>query len=297
MPAPTVTAVSPTSGPVTGGTTVTVTGTNFSGTTAVNFGNTAAASFIASSATQLTAVTPAASAGVVDITVTNASGTSGTGYADQYLFQPAYDLITLTRAMENNTLASPNQTILASLITAVSRAITRYCHREFVQTSYDELYSGNGDRRSGQLADRAHQRNELEHQQRVGFPVREGARPVLGVRKNADTLKQLLDLETFAGLVISDDAAVYANFAQAQKCWAHLLRKAIKLTLQAPDEARVSPVHRSLAGDLLPSLPSAARWPTKSSGPDQQSRGSGRGDFRTLGRHVVLGAAAAAGWS
>jgi transposase len=35
--------------------------------------------------------------------------------------------------------------------------------------------------------------------------------------------------------VISDDAAVYANFTQAQKCWAHLLRKAIKLTLQEPD--------------------------------------------------------------
>ena len=47
--------------------------------------------------------------------------------------------------------------------------------------------------------------------------------------------KQILDPETFAGLVISDDAAVYANFSQSQKCWAHLLRKAIKLTLQEPD--------------------------------------------------------------
>lgn len=56
-----------------------------------------------------------------------------------------------------------------------------------------------------------------------------------GVHKDADTLKEILDPETFAGLVISDDAAVYANFSQAQKCWAHLLRKAIKLTLQEPD--------------------------------------------------------------
>jgi transposase len=55
-----------------------------------------------------------------------------------------------------------------------------------------------------------------------------------GVHKDADTLKQILDPKTFAGLVISDDAAVYANFTQAQKCWAHLLRKAIKLTLQEP---------------------------------------------------------------
>lgn len=55
-----------------------------------------------------------------------------------------------------------------------------------------------------------------------------------GVHKDAQTLKQILDPETFAGIVISDDAAVYANFGQAQKCWAHLLRKAIKLTLLEP---------------------------------------------------------------
>lgn len=56
-----------------------------------------------------------------------------------------------------------------------------------------------------------------------------------GVNKDADTLKQILDPATFVGLVISDDAAVYAHFTKAQKCWAHLLRKAIKLTLQDPN--------------------------------------------------------------
>ena len=68
-----------------------------------------------------------------------------------------------------------------------------------------------------------------------------------GVHKDADTLKEILDPETFAGLVISDDAAVYANFTKAQKCWAHLLRKAIKLTLQDPDE----PVYRRFTDRLL----------------------------------------------
>ena len=64
----------------------------------------------------------------------------------------------------------------------------------------------------------------------------EKARVVLfGVHKDAQTLEQILDPKTFAGLVISDDAAVYANFSQSQKCWAHLLRKAIKLTLLEPD--------------------------------------------------------------
>jgi hypothetical protein len=56
-----------------------------------------------------------------------------------------------------------------------------------------------------------------------------------GVHKDAKTLEQILDPATFMGIVISDDAAVYANFTQSQKCWAHLLRKAIKLTLQKPD--------------------------------------------------------------
>ena len=55
-----------------------------------------------------------------------------------------------------------------------------------------------------------------------------------GVHKDAQTLEQILDPASFAGVVISDDAAVYANFSQSQKCWAHLLRKAIKLTLHEP---------------------------------------------------------------
>jgi transposase len=64
----------------------------------------------------------------------------------------------------------------------------------------------------------------------------EKARVLLfGVPKDADTLKVLLDPETFAGIVSSDDAAIYAQFTHAQKCWAHLLRKAIKLTLHDPN--------------------------------------------------------------
>jgi transposase len=68
-----------------------------------------------------------------------------------------------------------------------------------------------------------------------------------GVHKDADTLQKILDPATFAGLVISDDAAIYANFTKAQKCWAHLLRKAIKLTLQDPD----NPEYRAFTDSLL----------------------------------------------
>lgn len=68
-----------------------------------------------------------------------------------------------------------------------------------------------------------------------------------GVHKDGQTLKNILDPDTFQGLVISDDYAVYANFSHAQKCWAHLLRKAIKLTLQEPGEAK----YREFADGLL----------------------------------------------
>lgn len=68
-----------------------------------------------------------------------------------------------------------------------------------------------------------------------------------GVHKDANTLEQVLDPATFAGTVISDDAAVYRNFTRAQKCWAHLLRKAIKLTLQDP----TNPDYRRFADGLL----------------------------------------------
>ncbi|GKQ36613.1 hypothetical protein ALMP_31530 [Streptomyces sp. A012304] len=72
---PSLTSLSPTQGSVSGGTTVTLTGTNLSGATAVSFGGTPA-SFTVTSATQITAVSPAHAAGGVPVTVTTSGGTS-----------------------------------------------------------------------------------------------------------------------------------------------------------------------------------------------------------------------------
>ena len=76
-----------------------------------------------------------------------------------------------------------------------------------------------------------------------------------GVHKDADTLQLILDPATFAGLLFSDDAAIYANFTKAQKCWAHLLRKAIKLTLQEPNNV----AYRDFADRLLEIYRAACR--------------------------------------
>ena len=57
-PLPTVTDVSPNSGPTTGGTIVTITGRAFTGTTKVSFGSVAASSFHVVSGNEVTAISP-----------------------------------------------------------------------------------------------------------------------------------------------------------------------------------------------------------------------------------------------
>ncbi len=90
---PTVTGISPTSGPGAGGTVVTVTGTGFevAGSpatcvaTGVDFGSTAGTSMTVSSATSITVTSPAGT-GSVNVTVMNAAGTSATSSSDMFTY-------------------------------------------------------------------------------------------------------------------------------------------------------------------------------------------------------------------
>jgi len=74
--APTLTSVTPNSGPTTGGTSVTITGTNFATGATVKFGSAAATNVVVASSTSITATTPAGSSGAVTVTVT-VGGQSG----------------------------------------------------------------------------------------------------------------------------------------------------------------------------------------------------------------------------
>jgi hypothetical protein len=76
VPVPTVTGISPSTGPVAGGTAVTITGTNFAAGATVSFGGAAATNVVVVSGTQVTATTPAGSVGAVTVTVT-VNGQSG----------------------------------------------------------------------------------------------------------------------------------------------------------------------------------------------------------------------------
>jgi hypothetical protein len=92
-PLPTVTEVSPSSGPAAGGTSVTITGTNFTGATGVGFGSNAATNVTVVNSTTITATAPASTGlahqngtATVDVTVTTQAGTSATGAADEYTY-------------------------------------------------------------------------------------------------------------------------------------------------------------------------------------------------------------------
>jgi uncharacterized delta-60 repeat protein len=70
-PAPTITSVSPAGGWGGGGTAITITGTNFVGGALVSVGGVSATSVVVTSATTITAVTPAHAGGTVDVVVAN----------------------------------------------------------------------------------------------------------------------------------------------------------------------------------------------------------------------------------
>ncbi|MFI4991547.1 MAG: IPT/TIG domain-containing protein [Solirubrobacterales bacterium] len=91
LPSATVTKIKPTKGPVSGETPVTISGTHLSEATAVRFGATSAKGFTINTikgVVSITAVSPAASAGTVDVTVTTPGGTSPIVSKDRFKFLP-----------------------------------------------------------------------------------------------------------------------------------------------------------------------------------------------------------------
>ncbi|MDQ6967160.1 MAG: autotransporter domain-containing protein [Mariprofundaceae bacterium] len=75
-PTITITSITPSSGPVAGGTNVTITGTNFTGAPAVTIGGAAATGVVVVNATSITATTPVGTAGARDVAVTTQVGTA-----------------------------------------------------------------------------------------------------------------------------------------------------------------------------------------------------------------------------
>ena len=70
---------------------------------------------------------------------------------------------------------------------------------------------------------------------------------LFGCSKDRKTLESILPSETFDGVLVSDDAAVYQQGYRSQKCWAHLIRKAVKLAILHPEH----PTYSRFLDDLL----------------------------------------------
>jgi Family of unknown function (DUF6519)/IPT/TIG domain len=103
---PAVTGISPSSGVVSGGTSVTVSGTGFTAATGVNFGSAAATAVSVASDSEITATSPAGT-GTVDITVVTPAGTSPTSAADQFTYVPP---TVVTRPPPTATTGEPSPT-------------------------------------------------------------------------------------------------------------------------------------------------------------------------------------------
>jgi hypothetical protein len=102
---PTLSAMSPTAGPTTGGNTVTINGTNFTSGAGVKFGTTASATVTFVSAMQLTAVAPVHAAGTIDVTVTTPGGTSALVAGDHYAYgSPTVTSFAPTSGMTGSTV-------------------------------------------------------------------------------------------------------------------------------------------------------------------------------------------------
>ncbi len=84
--APAVSGLSASSGPLAGGTPVTISGTNLSGVTGVLFGNVAASSFLVNPDGTISTTTPAESAGTVDVSVETLTGETSANSADRFTF-------------------------------------------------------------------------------------------------------------------------------------------------------------------------------------------------------------------
>jgi len=115
--APTVSSLSATSGPVAGGTPVTITGTGFAGTSTVKFGTTTATVTSHTSATELKVTAPAGSAGQVDVLVTTDGVSSSASAGDKFTYAPT---VTNVSPTEGSTLGGATVTITGTGFTGTS---------------------------------------------------------------------------------------------------------------------------------------------------------------------------------
>jgi PKD repeat protein len=128
-PAPTVSSISPNSGPALGGTAVTITGTGFASGASVRFGGVAATNVNVASSTSITATTPAQAQATVNVVVTNSDGQSGTlvnGYSYVSSEDPGNEPPIVTASANPTSGAAPLSVSFTSSATDPDGSIVSY---------------------------------------------------------------------------------------------------------------------------------------------------------------------------
>lgn len=118
--APTVASVTPSSGPITGGTRVKIIGTNLGSVQSVDFGPTASPVIRQMGGNEIVATAPPEAAGTVDITVTTAQGTSSVSTADEFTFVVHLPSVRLVLPNRGATAGGTTVTILGGNFQNVS---------------------------------------------------------------------------------------------------------------------------------------------------------------------------------
>ena len=134
-PFPTTFSVSPTSGPSSGGTEITISGCGFTGATAITVGGTACASFTVISDTEATCITPAGNAGEASVLVTTPGGTNAANSLFSYSDPPGPPTAVSVSALDGQATVS-----FSAPASDGGAAITSY---SVICTSNDGGASGN----------------------------------------------------------------------------------------------------------------------------------------------------------
>jgi hypothetical protein len=123
-PALAVTGIAPSSGTTAGGTIVTVTGTGFTGATQVAFGTVPATKYTVVSDTEITAISPTQTAGVQNIQVTGAGGTTtSSSAADHFTYVKAVSAITRIAPSSGATTGGTTVTIFGTGFTGAIKVV------------------------------------------------------------------------------------------------------------------------------------------------------------------------------
>jgi peptidoglycan hydrolase-like protein with peptidoglycan-binding domain len=123
---PSVCGLAPSQGLAEGGTSVSITGSGFVDVCAVTFGGVDATDFLVVSDTEITAVAPASEAGVVDVVVTTAAGTSSNDTADDFTYLEAAVPPSAAEGLSTETTLGPQGDIEADSALTVSSVAFRY---------------------------------------------------------------------------------------------------------------------------------------------------------------------------